>query len=149
MKKLLCVIAAAAVLAGCGNTAEAPDSSGTQSAPAELLVWCEEADTADFERRAEAFKEQNPDREYQITVQAESLDTVCETVLADPSSAADLFAYPEDQALLLMEAGAIPHREDGIYGVPLRDGVLIGMNAACACPEDAEKLAEFLAGRNE
>ena len=86
-----------------------------------------------------------------IIIQAERLNTVADTVLADPDTAADVFAYPEADAERLFLAGAIPYREDGIYGYPLKDkdGVLLGLNPASSHFEDAEELAKKLAAWGE
>ncbi len=136
----------AVLLAACGKP-EAPAADPEESAPVELLVWCEPDDTAGFEERAAVFCAENTETEYRIIVMAESLDTVCDTVLTDPSSAADVFAYPEESSSLLLEAGVLQQREDGSCGVPFRDGVLLGVNRHGTDPEAAEQLADVLSGR--
>lgn len=152
MKKTVFLLTAALLLAGCGKDNNEPEPS--QPAEAEevtLLVWCDEAELAAFQERADAFAAQNPDNGWAIIIQTESLDTVSDTVLTDPAAAADIYEFPEHDAGMLMEAGALPHREDGIYGIPVdgRDGVLVGLNPNCAHAEEAEELANVLTGRTE
>ena len=152
MKKTVFLLAAALLLAGCGKGNNEPEPS--QPAEAEevtLLVWCDEAELATFQERADAFAAQNPDNGWSIIIQTESLDMVSDTVLTDPAAAADIYEFPEHDAGMLMEAGALPHREDGIYGIPVdgRDGVLVGLNPNCAHAEEAEELASVLTGRTE
>ncbi len=151
MKKILCAAAALVLLAGCGSGQKTTEPEPAETEKIELLVWCDSGDTAVFQERAETFKQEHSGTEYEIIIQAERLNTAADTVLADPDAAADVFAYPESDAERLFLAGAIPYREDGIYGYPLKDkdGILLGLNPASAHFEDAEELAKKLAAWGE
>ena len=152
MKKTVFLLTAALLLAGCGKGNNEPEPAQPQEAgDITLLVWCDEAELAGFQEKADAFTSQSPDKGWSIIIQTESLDTVSDTVLTDPAVAADIYEYPEHDAGMLMEAGALPHREDGIYGIPVegKDGVLVGLNPNSAHPKEAEELANVLTGRTE
>ena len=148
---MISFLAGILLLTGCAKEGSEPATAKPTEEPEEvmLVVWCDEAELADFQEKAAAAAEAHPD--WSVIIQSESLDTVTDTVLTDPAMAADLFEYPEHDASMLMEAGALPHREDGIYGYPVKekDGVLIGLNANCTHAEEAETLGRILSGLGE
>ena len=114
-------MAAAGVLTACGGSSSA--SSGTASSAAasstaasaaeswgdvKLTMWGAEEDQTMLREMADAFIEQNADKgnvTIEIGVQSES--SAKDTVLADPESAADVFAFADDQLNELVNAGAL------------------------------------------
>ena len=111
-------MAAAGVLTACGGsssgTASSAAASSTAASAAEswgdvkLTMWGAEEDQTMLREMADAFIEQNADKgnvTIEIGVQSES--TAKDTVLADPESAADVFAFADDQLNELVNAGAL------------------------------------------
>ena len=101
-------MAAAGVLTACGGsssgTASSAAASSTAASAAEswgdvkLTMWGAEEDQTMLREMADAFIEQNADKgnvTIEIGVQSES--SAKDTVLADPESAADVFAFADDQ----------------------------------------------------
>ena len=111
-------VAAAGVLTACGGsssgTASSAAASSTAASAAEswgdvkLTMWGAEEDQTMLREMADAFIEQNADKgnvTIEIGVQSES--STKDTVLADPESAADVFAFADDQLNELVNAGAL------------------------------------------
>ena len=111
-------MAAAGVLTACGGsssgTASSAAASSTAASAAEswgdvkLTMWGAEEDQTMLREMADAFIEQNADKgnvTIEIGVQSES--SAKDTVLADPESAADVFAFADDQLNELVNAGAL------------------------------------------
>ena len=75
----------------------------------DLTLWCSETEEYQtvMAKLVDAFKEQYPDVDFNITIGAES-DAECkDDVLADVESAADVFVFPDDQLYDLVQAGAL------------------------------------------
>lgn len=111
-------VAAAGALTACGGsssgTASSAAASSTAASAAEswgdvkLTMWGAEEDQTMLREMADAFIEQNADKgnvTIEIGVQSES--SAKDTVLADPESAADVFAFADDQLNELVNAGAL------------------------------------------
>ena len=111
-------VAAAGVLTACGGSSSSTASSLRHPArlpPArraggdvKLTMWGAEEDQTMLREMADAFIEQNADKgnvTIEIGVQSES--SAKDTVLADPESAADVFAFADDQLNELVNAGAL------------------------------------------
>lgn len=111
-------MAAAGALTACGGsssgTASSAAASSTAASAAEswgdvkLTMWGAEEDQTMLREMADAFIEQNADKgnvTIEIGVQSES--SAKDTVLADPESAADVFAFADDQLNELVNAGAL------------------------------------------
>ena len=122
MKKQLSLAMAAAMalsLAACGasQSGSAAETASTSDATTEaaaswgdvtLTMWGAEEDQTMLREMADAFIEQNADKgnvTIEIGVQSES--STKDTVLADPESAADVFAFADDQLNELVNAGAL------------------------------------------
>ncbi len=75
----------------------------------ELTLWCSETEGYQtvMAQLVEEFKAQYPDVEFNITIGAESEANCKDDVLADVESAGDLFVFPDDQLLDLVNAGAL------------------------------------------
>ena len=111
-------MAAAGALTACGGsssgTASSAAASSTAASAAEswgdvkLTMWGAEEDQTMLREMADAFIEQNADKgnvTIEIGVQSES--SAKDTVLADPESAADVFAFADDQLNELVNAVAL------------------------------------------
>lgn len=111
-------VAAAGALTACGgsssSTTASTAASDTAASGAEswgdvnLTMWGAEEDQTMLREMADAFIAENADKgnvTIQIGVQSES--NAKDTVLADPESAADVFAFADDQLNELVAAGAL------------------------------------------
>ena len=130
-KKVLCgflAVAMTAAMVGCGSKADAPaddaaattdDAAATEDeAPAAssetvaLTVWAAEEDqdlTADL---VEKFKAANPDQTFDIQIGVASESTAKDTILVDPTAAADVFAFASDQIVDLVNAKVLQPVQD-------------------------------------
>jgi len=100
-------------------SAEKSESSASEDAianliaattdPVDLTLWCSETESYQkvMAELVENFKAQYPDVEFNITIGAESEANCKDDVLADVESAGDLFVFPDDQLLDLVNAGAL------------------------------------------
>ncbi|MBD5128791.1 MAG: extracellular solute-binding protein [Ruminococcaceae bacterium] len=131
-KKILAFIMAAATCfsltacntdpAGAGNSnASNPDagnSNAGDSTPAgdgsaiDLVVWGPEEDQTFLTGLIEDFKKQYPDQTFNIQLGVESEATAKDTVLTDPSAAADVYAFASDQLNALVAASALANLTD-------------------------------------
>lgn len=96
----LCGIMVAGTLlgaVGCGENKEV----------VKLTVWGPEAQQTTLAEMAESFKAANPDAEYEITFGVCSEGDAYINVGKDPSAAADVYAYSNDQTLNLIRCGGI------------------------------------------
>lgn len=115
-KKVLSVILAAA-LGGAGLSAcSSDDSSSTSgdvkaSGPVELTVWTSQEDQTDsnawLQTMEEKFKEENPDLDVTFKNSVVSSADAGTTVNQDPSAAADVYFFANDQLGSLLSANAI------------------------------------------
>lgn len=106
MKKILRAAAfftlavVSAALCGCSPAKEIPE--------VDLSVWCAYDEIALTETLVERFKEQYSSEErFNITISEEEELSCKETVLANPSAAADVFAFAADQFKEMYDAGAL------------------------------------------
>ena len=72
-----------------------------------LTVWVPEGDTAFMEWAQAEFKKANPDKNYKFLVDYQGENLVATRVLNDVESAADVFAYPNDQIAKLINGDAL------------------------------------------
>lgn len=112
-------VAAAGALSACGGSsastaASSTAASSTASSAAEswgdvkLTMWGAEEDQTMLREMADAFIEQNADKgNVTIDIGVQSEAQAKDTVLADPESAADVFAFADDQLNELVAAGAL------------------------------------------
>ena len=83
-------------LAGCGG-----------SDAIELTVWGSAAQQETLAQMAEEFKKANPENEYKITIGIGEEDMAFSNVGKDPSAAADVYCYSNDQLIPLLRVGAL------------------------------------------
>ena len=72
-----------------------------------LTVWVSEADKKFAEDVAKAFKEKNPDKNYQIVIDIQGENDVATRVLKDVENAADVYSYVNDQVPKLINGDAL------------------------------------------
>ena len=127
-KKLLSIILTATMVAGlcaCGSTADnttaADDKQvaqtdenveNTQDTAAEkeqitLKVWGSQTDQDLLKELCEAFAAENPDKEWTFDYGVVGEADAQARYLEDPAAAADVFSYPDDQIITLVQADAL------------------------------------------
>ena len=127
-KKLLSIILTATMVAGlcaCGSTADnttaADDKQvaqtdenveNTQDTAAEkeqitLKVWGSQTDQELLVELCEAFAAENPDKEWTFDYGVVGEADAQARYLEDPAAAADVFSYPDDQIITLVQADAL------------------------------------------
>lgn len=102
-----------------GNTPSSGSASNTSTAtPAPsgdaitLTVWGPEEDQTFLTGLIEDFKKQYPNQTFNIKLGVESESTAKDTVLNDPSAAADVYAFASDQLNELVKGGALANLND-------------------------------------
>lgn len=124
LSALLCTAMVATMVTGCGSkndTAES-NSQDTSSGSTEvsqdakpavsdetvkLTVWGAEEDQSFLKEVVDGFEADNPDQKFDISIGVESESTAKDTVLKDVESAADVYAFADDQLNELVQAGAL------------------------------------------
>ena len=112
-------VAAAGALTACGGSssstaASSTAASSTAASAAEswgdvkLTLWGAEEDQTMLREMADAFIAENADKgNVTIDIGVQSESSAKDTILADPESAADVFAFADDQLNELVAAGAL------------------------------------------
>lgn len=72
-----------------------------------LTVWGSAAQQETFTQMAEEFKKANPDKKYDIKIGIGEEDMAYSNVSKDPSAAADVYCYSNDQLVPLLRVGAL------------------------------------------
>lgn len=113
-KKAFSIILAATVamgaLAGCGAGQEDTGSSEEASDGKEevvLVVWGAEEDQAMLARMLRQFQKDHDEVNWTIQLGVESEANTKDDILADRESAADVFAFADDQLKALVDAGVL------------------------------------------
>ncbi len=102
---LICGALAASSVAGltaCGNNG------------LELTVWGSAAQQETLKQMVAKFEEANPETKYNIKVGICEEDMAVSNIAPDPSAAADVFCYSNDQLVPLLRVGALA-KLDGIF----------------------------------
>lgn len=105
------------LLAGCGNSSREPgadeDTASGEKQTVALRMWGAEEDQALLQTLIDSFVEEYSDA-ADITVElgVESESTAKDTVLTDPTAAADVYAFASDQLPDLVNAGALQSVDD-------------------------------------
>ncbi len=75
----------------------------------ELTLWCNESDAYQtvMKELTEEFEASYPEVDFNITIGVQSEATCKDDVLADVEAAADVFIFPDDQLVDLVNAGAL------------------------------------------
>lgn len=96
-----------------GSSDSGSSGSGTSDGSAiDLTVWGPEEDQTFLTGLIEDFKKQYPDKTFNIQLGVESEATAKDTVLTDPSAAADVYAFASDQLNDLVNAKALANLTD-------------------------------------
>lgn len=80
---------------------------GGGAAKISLTIWGPEAQQGTLTEMAKAFKEANPENSYDIKIGVCGEGDAYMNVSKDPSAAADVYAYSNDQLINLMRCGAV------------------------------------------
>ena len=72
-----------------------------------LTVWGSAAQQETLKQMVAKFEEANPDKKYDIKVSEGEEDMAYSNVGKDPSAAADVYAYSNDQLINLLRVGAL------------------------------------------
>lgn len=117
-------VAATMLLGGCGQTqgtedvmsdsTEASNLSGELSGgKVSLTVWGAEEDEALLSEMIESFKANYAEMaDFDITFVAQSESTCKDTLLGDPEAGADVFAFADDQLMVMVAAGVLEEVPD-------------------------------------
>ncbi len=101
MKKTLIVLLILAMLAAFAGGCEKPKET------VNLKVWGSQEDQAMLQTMIDAFKVENTDAIYNITLGVVGEPDARARFLEDPAAAADVFSFANDQILDLVNAGAL------------------------------------------
>lgn len=120
---LWCILAVSFALSGCARNEEKTSQSSInnekpneeiQTDAVTLLVWCgSEEEKVLLEEMLDAFKKQNNEIKFNITVAIESEASCKDTLLGDVKNGADVFAFPDDQLMAMIAAGVLEPLVDG------------------------------------
>lgn len=120
---LWCILAVSFALSGCARNEEKTSqpsinnekpSEEIQTDAVTLLVWCgSEEEKVLLEEMLDAFKKQNNEIKFNITVAIESEASCKDTLLGDVKNGADVFAFPDDQLMAMIAAGVLEPLVDG------------------------------------
>ena len=100
------VLSAGMMLAGCsGDPDPTPDPDGKENVS--LVLWGPSQQQTMAEEMIEAFKAKYTDKNYSITYNVVSEADAAGTITTDVSAGADVYAFANDQLLVLQRAGAL------------------------------------------
>ena len=114
------------------------DDEVVPEGPVVLKVWGAQDDQAFLKERIEAFKATQPKVEWDITLGVVGEPDAFDQVSLDLDTAADVFAFPNDQLFPLIEVGAL-------YEVTRNKEAIVDMNAAGSIDSasDGDKLYAY------
>lgn len=107
---ILAILMTMGALTGCGAKKEDADSSEEASDGKEevvLVVWGAEEDQSMLAQMLRQFKEEHDEVNWTIQLGVESEANTKDDILADRESAADVFAFADDQLKALVDAGVL------------------------------------------
>lgn len=146
-KRIRILITAAVLFCGCGRKGTEEQQNEPKDESIVLEVWGPEEKQAFLNDRITQFQNQNSEQQVEIHLAAESLETVRDTVLTDPVTAADVFLIRRGDADTLAEASILSALQEGYY-LSLNDAdgdLVIAVNAHSKNAEHAGKLAQAIA----
>ncbi|MBQ9728238.1 MAG: extracellular solute-binding protein [Clostridia bacterium] len=105
MKKIIKTVCALTSLCTAFGFAGCKSSMGGDKI--RFTVWVSEGDRDFANATAKAFKEMNPDKNYDIVIDIEGENEIATRILNDVESAADVFSFPNDQIGKLINGDAL------------------------------------------
>lgn len=112
----------------------------------DLVVWGPEEDQTFLTGLIEDFKSQYSDQNFNIQLGVESESTAKDTVLNDPSAAADVYAFASDQLNELVNGGALANLTDlsdafkAITGKSIDDIMALNIDGSVAAAKKDDKV---------
>ena len=100
------VLSAGVMLAGCSGDPD-PNPDPNQKENVSLVLWGPSQQQTMAEEMIEAFKAKYTDKNYSITYNVVSEADAAGTITTDVSAGADVYAFANDQLLVLQRAGAL------------------------------------------
>lgn len=94
-------------LVGCGKKTSDGSGSTDSAKKVSLKVWASQDDQEFMNKRIDEFKKAHPETEWDIQLGVVGEPDAKTKVLEDPTAAADVFAFPNDQLRDLVKAGAL------------------------------------------
>ncbi len=107
MKKRIVSLLACGVLAASAVAGLTACDGGGDGDAIKLTLWGSAAQQETFTKMAEEFKKANPDKKYDIKIGIGEEDMAYSNVSKDPSAAADVYCYSNDQLIPLLSVGAL------------------------------------------
>lgn len=102
------VLSAGVMLAGCsGDPDPDPNPDPNEKENVSLVLWGPSQQQTMAEEMIEAFKAKYTDKNYSITYNVVSEADAAGTITTDVSAGADVYAFANDQLLVLQRAGAL------------------------------------------
>ena len=99
------ILSMAACSSNKGN--EEPNKGGEEQTVVTLKVWGSQDDQAFLQEQIAKFESAHPEKKYEITLGVVGEPDAKEKYLEDPETAADVFAFANDQIKDLVNAGAL------------------------------------------
>lgn len=103
-KRIVSLLACGVLAAGAAAGLTACNKDGDKI---KLTVWGSAAQQETFTQMVEEFKKANPDKKYDIKVGIGEEDMAYSNVSKDPTAAADVYCYSNDQLIPLLRVGAL------------------------------------------
>lgn len=100
------VLSAGVMLAGCSGDPD-PNPGPNEKENVSLVLWGPSQQQTMAEEMIEAFKAKYTDKNYSITYNVVSEADAAGTITTDVSAGADVYAFANDQLLVLQRAGAL------------------------------------------
>lgn len=100
------VLSAGVMLAGCSGDPD-PNPDPNEKENVSLVLWGPSQQQTMAEEMIEAFKAKYTDKNYSITYNVVSEADAAGTITTDVSAGADVYAFANDQLLVLQRAGAL------------------------------------------
>lgn len=100
------VLSAGVLLAGCSGDPD-PNPDPNEKENVSLVLWGPSQQQTMAEEMIEAFKAKYTDKNYSITYNVVSEADAAGTITTDVSAGADVYAFANDQLLVLQRAGAL------------------------------------------
>lgn len=109
MKKILVLLLVSLmVLSGCTKKEDTATTATTETTDTvSLKVWASQDDQEMTQKMVDAFIAANPDKKWDITLSVVGEPDAKTKYLEDPSAAADVFAFANDQLIDLVKVGAL------------------------------------------